>query len=324
MTFTNITSLIFSVLFSITSFFSFIPRTIWYGNEQYTVDDEDNIIFNAAFIADVHSQSAYFDERSSAIRKIICGISQTSSVPDALVIAGDISNASDSKEYRMLEWSLDTYNKIPNIIPATGNHDVRARASYAEAIGNFRDFASFCGIETEKAYYSTSVKGFPFIVLGSEAQLSLEAEISDEQIKWFEEQLAEAQKTGKPIFIICHQAMYNSHNVKYKPEAEENWGLGEKSDTIEKIIRKYVPGYQCPVFFISGHLHHTFNDYTLDTAFCPNLYSISLPSVSKTDEGGLGMTAEVYSDKILLKERNFLTGECFETFVCPLFYYSAY
>lgn len=307
----KITSFIFAILFSVTSIFACIPRSIWYGNDKYSVEDSENIIFNAALIADIHSQSQYFDSRSKDIRKIMCGISQTNSVPDALIIAGDISNASDAKEYRMLEWSMDTFNKIPNIIPATGNHDVRARDSYEEAIGNFFDFASFCGVKTSKAYYSTQIKGYPFIVLGSESQVSIEADISDEQVEWFENQLVEAQKTSKPIFIVSHQAMYNSHNLIYNPEAEKNWGLGDKSDEIEAIIRKYVPSYSCPVFFISGHLHYTFDEYTVDTRFCENLCCISLPSVTKTDDGGLGMSLEVYPDKIILKSRNFLTMENF-------------
>lgn len=310
----KITSLFFAILFSITSIFSCIPRSMWYGKDKYTVDDSEKIVFNAALISDVHSQSAYFDGRSKAIRKIMCGISQADCVPDALVIAGDISNASDAKEYRMLEWSMNTFNKIPNIIPSTGNHDVRARDSYEEAIGNFCDFASFCGIETSKAYYSATVKGYAFIVLGSESQLSIEADISEEQVKWFEMQLIEAQKTNKPIFIISHQAMYNSHNLKYNPQAEKNWGLGDKSAEIEAIIRKYVPNYQYPVFYISGHLHNDFDENTVDDSFCKNLYSISLPSITKTGDGGLGMSLEVYPDKIILKARNFVTLECLKDY----------
>ncbi len=85
------------------------------------------------------------------------------SVPDALVLAGNISNASDAKEYRMLEWSMNTFNRIPHLIPAAGNHDVRARDSYEEVIGNFCDFASFCGIETDKAYYTATINQYPFI-----------------------------------------------------------------------------------------------------------------------------------------------------------------
>ncbi len=314
MTTTKIISLLFSLLFSFTSFFSFLPRSVWYGEETYTVDDSESIVFHAALTADVHSQSAFFDERSKAIRKIICGVSQTDSLPDVLVIAGDISNATDEKEYRMLKWSLSAFNQIPRILPAAGNHDVRAGASYEDARSKFCRFACFCGIETDKVYYSTSVKGYPFIVLGSESPLSIEAELSDEQLAWFEAQLVQALKTEKPVFIISHQAMYHSHGLTYKPEAEKNWGLGKQSEKVEAILRKYVPAYPYPVFFISGHLHYAFNENTVDDTFCRNLHCISLPSVSKTNSGGLGMSLEVYPDRLLLKERNFLTMEDYASY----------
>lgn len=231
-----------------------------------------------------------------------------------MIIAGDISNATDPKEYKSLERSMRTFNKIENIIPATGNHDVRASDTYDEAQKYFSDFASFCGIQTDKVYYTTTVKGYRFIVLGSENQLSIEPYISDEQVGWLEEQLIDAQKTDKPIFIVCHQAMYNSNNVYYNPDSEKNWGIGENSDKIEAVIRKYVPFYSCPVFFISGHLHHSFNKCSVDTDFCKNLYCISLPSVTKTENGGLGMALEVYPECILVKARNYLTMEWLEDY----------
>lgn len=303
-----------AAFFALTSFFSFIPRTFWYGNEKYTVADSESILLDVAMISDTHSDSKYVNDRSKILRKAVCGISQTDYIPDALIIAGDISNATDPNEYDRLERTMRTFNKIENIIPATGNHDVRASDTYAEAQEYFSDFAAFCGIETDKTYYSTTVNGYRFIVLGSEGQLDIEPQISDEQIEWFEAQLVEAEKTNKPIFIICHQAMYNSNNVLYNPEAEKNWGIGDKSDKIEAIVRKYVPSYGQPVFFISGHVHRSFNEYSVDSSFCNNLYCVSLPSVTKTEEGGLGMAIEIYPDRILLRARNYITMEWLEDY----------
>lgn len=309
---TKITSFFLAIVYTITAAFSFIPRAFWYGREEYTVEDSENILLDVALISDAHSDSSYFHDRSKLLRKAMCGISKTDRMPDALVIAGDISNATDPKEYRRLEGAMRTFNRIETVIPAAGNHDVRASDTYGEAQQYFCDFAEFCGIETDKTYYSTQVNGYSFIVLGSEAQLSIEAEISDAQIEWFEEQLTEAMKTEKPIFIISHQALYNSNNVYYYPENEKNWGLGEQSDEIETIIRKYVPDYGYPVFFISGHLHRSFNEFTVDTDFCENLCCVTLPSITKTEDGGLGMAMEVYSDRVLFRARNYITMDWIE------------
>lgn len=310
----RIASFFMVILYTLTSAFSVIPRTFWFGDSQYTVEDSQSILLDAALISDTHSDSDYFHDRSKLLRRAVCGVSQTDRIPDALIIAGDISNASDSREYRRLQGTIRTFNKVETILPAAGNHDVRARDTYEEAMGYFCDFASFCGIETDKPYYSTTVNGYYFIILGSEDQTSIEAYISDEQLDWFENQLTEALKTEKPFFIICHQAMYNSNNVVFNPEAEKNWGIGAQSERVEEIVRKYVPSYDYPVFFISGHLHHNFDEYTVDDDFCDNLWCVTLPSVTKTDNGGLGMAMEVYSDRVLLRARNYITMEWIEDY----------
>ena len=314
MIFTKIASFFMAILYALTSAFSFIPSAFWYGKEEYSVADSETILLDAAFISDAHSDSDYFHDRSKLLRKVLCGISKTDYIPDALVIAGDISNASDAKEFAMLEWSMRTFNKVETVIPATGNHDVRARDTYEEARDNFCDFASFCGIETDKTYYTTSVNGYSFIILGSESQMSLESDISDEQIQWFENQLVEAMQTEKPIFIVCHQPFYNSNNVHFDPSAEKNYGIGAQSAQLEEIVRKYVPDYEYPVFFISGHLHRDYNEYSVDSSFCENLWCVNIPSITKTGEGGLGAVIEVYPDQILLRARNYITMDWLEDY----------
>lgn len=311
---TRITSFFMVILYAMTSAFSFIPRSIWYGDETYSVADSESILFDAAFISDTHSSSEYFHDRSKLIRKALCGISQTDHIPDALVIAGDISNATDPKEYAMLQWSMRTFNKVETVLPAVGNHDVRAADTYEEASDYFSDFADFCGVETDKTYYSTYVNGYKFIILGSEDMLNIEAYISDAQLQWFDEQMTEAVTTNKPVFVVCHQPLYNSNNTIFDPNAEKNWGLGEQNEQITEIFRKYVPSYNYPVFYITGHLHRSYSEYSFDSDYCDNLYCVNIPSVTKTEDGGLGLAVEVYENEVLLRARNYITMEWLEDY----------
>ncbi len=320
MFFAKITSCFLSVLYTLSAAFAFIPEKIWYTEQPYTVEDSDSILFSAAVIADTHSDSSFFHDRSRLLRKIICGISHAERLPDALVIAGDISNATDEKEYSMLTWSMKTFNKVQNVLPAAGNHDTRASDTYEEAREYFCDFAADMGVETDKVYYSTEVNGYPFIVLGSEGQLRLEAVLSDEQLAWFENELSAAVKSGKPVFIVCHQPMYDSNNVFFDPLAETNHGIGAQSAKVEEIIRKYVPDAHAPVFFISGHLHWNYGVQHFDKDFCENLYSVNLPSVAKNEVAGIGMAIEVYPEKVLLRGINYLTQEWLPEFTYEVAY----
>ncbi len=311
--FSAVTAFFLTILYSVSAFFSFIPERIWFGADKYTAQQPDQLLFSAALIADTHSDSGFFHDRSKALRRIVCGISHAERLPDALVIAGDISNATDEKEYGMFKWCLKTFNDVPALIPAVGNHDTRASDTYEEAEKYFCDFAAAFGINTEKTYYATEVNGYPFIVLGSEGQLRLEAVLSDEQLAWFETELQKAVKGDKPVFIISHQPLYKSNNVFYDASAETNHGIGAQSDKVEAILRKYVPLCKAPVFFISGHLHWNYGVERIDTDFMENLVSVNLPSVSKNEATtGLGMSLEVYKDKILLRGINYITQEWIE------------
>lgn len=303
-----------AILYALTGAFSFIPRSIWYGKDEYTVEDSEQILLDVAFISDTHSNSAYFHDRSKLLRKAVCGVSQTDRIPDAMVIAGDVSNASDPKEYSMLEWTMRTFNKVETVLPAAGNHDVRACDTYEEAAGYFCDFAKFCGVETDTTYYSASVNGYSFIILGSEDMLSIEAYISDTQLEWLDAQMAEAVKTEKPVFVVCHQPLYNTNNTYYNPEAEKNWGIGDQTEQVTEILKKYAADYDYPVFYISGHLHHSYDEYSVDTGLCDNLYCVNIPSVTKTEDGGLGLAVEVYSDRVLLRARNYISMEWLEDY----------
>lgn len=307
--FAKLAAFFLMILYTVSSFLSFIPQKVWFGSKKYETASPEDLLFSAALLADTHSDSGFFHDRSKTLRKTVCGVSQAERLPDALVIAGDISNASDKEEYDMFKWCLKTFNKIPSVIPATGNHDTRASDTYEEAQTYFSDFAAAFGIGTEKTYYAAEVNGYPFIVLGSEGQLRLEAVLSDEQLAWFENELQKATAGDKPVFIVCHQPMYDSNNVFFDASAEKNHGIGAESDKVEAIIRKYVPSCKAPVFFISGHLHWGYGVELMDTTFCENLFSVNLPSVSKNEETGLGMVLEVYKDKILLRGINFITQE---------------
>lgn len=308
MVFTKIAAFFMTVIYALSAAFSFVPRSVWYGREVYSPENEEELLFSAALIADTHSDSSFFNERSKTLRRAVCGLTQTDVLPGAIVIAGDLSNATDEKEYAMLKWCLKTFGKDVPVLPAAGNHDVRAGEDYEEARRYFTDFASFSGIETDKVYYSSEPGGYPFIVLGSEGMLSLEAEISEEQLRWFESELSAAVGRGRPVFIVCHQPLYNSCGVLFDPAAEKNYGVGGQSAALEDILRRYVPECDCPVFFISGHLHREPGEFSFDDGFCDNLVCVNVPGVTKTGSGGIGMALEIYPHRVLLRGRNYITG----------------
>ena len=62
------------------------------------------------------------------------------------------------------------------------------------------------------------------------------------------------------------------------------------------------------MLLISGHLHAEFSEKTVEK-LGNNFYSLNLPSVQITHEGGEGIVMEAYDDKIVLRSRNFITNK---------------
>ncbi len=233
---------------------------------------------------------------------------------DALVLAGDITENGFKNEYTEVYNDLvDT--GISNFITSTGNHDIRL-GQYADAKSKFISFtndlnaAVGSSIKIDSMYYSCNVKGYDFIVLGSETTQLEEADISDTQLKWLDSKLKATTNKGKPVFVVIHQPLKETHGLP------DTWGssnvkagtVGPQSDEIKSILNKYKN-----VVLISGHLHAGFGKYSYEKI--GNIHCVNLPSIGvdnndgSYNENGIGYMVEIFSNRVVFRARNFNTGE---------------
>ena len=233
---------------------------------------------------------------------------------DALVIAGDIAENGLLCEYEMVSKNIKN-DKVKNYLMATGNHDVRMRI-YDSTVERFTGFSNdlneYAGsnLSMDKLNYKYKINGYTFIVLGTDRTEFEEAWFSDEQLQWLDDSLKEANKSAKPVFVVCHQPLKDSHGLP------DTWGspvdklgsVGAQSDELFEIMNKYKR-----VVFISGHLHTSFGEYTYEKI--GNIHSVNLPSLTienkdgDCDDRGIGFMMEVYSGKVVFRARNFADGK---------------
>ncbi len=232
---------------------------------------------------------------------------------DALVIAGDITENSIPDEWN---WVYEDINGIgvKNYINATGNHDIRIH-DYNTAKASFVNFTNKLNknagskLRIKKLNYSYTIKGYKFIVLGSDSASFEEAELSTKQLKWLNKELKDGYKKNHPTFVIAHQPLKNTHGLP------DTWGspinsagsIGNQSDKVKKILNKYPD-----TVFITGHLHTGFGKYTYGKI--GNIHSVNLPSLGVDNEDGenndhgIGYLVEVYDGKVIFRARNFDKG----------------
>ncbi|MBQ4348921.1 MAG: metallophosphoesterase [Clostridia bacterium] len=225
---------------------------------------------------------------------------------DAVIGVGDIAENGLSVEYQLI------YDKLHGLdtryIMAAGNHDIRLRI-YKQSLNTFSYFVNTLnGDESmDSFHFSEVINGYKIIVVGSDKTEFESSYLSDEQLQWIDSEIA--AENGKPVFVIAHQPLKDSHNI------EQAWGssiktgasVGEQSEELQAIMSKYKN-----VFFISGHLHSGFgpdNYNNIDGIHSINAPSMTIENKDGTyNEAGLGFILEVYEDEVIFRARNMAKG----------------
>ena len=157
-----------------------------------------------------------------------------------------------------------------------------------------------------------------------------EASFSSAQLQWVNIELKEATKEGKPVFVLCHQSLAESHGLpntwgsanstpddtdlptyERKDDYDYTGSIGEHSNDIYDIISKYKN-----VFFLTGHLHTGFGKYTYQTISEENnVQGVNVPSVGIDNKDGTynnpatGLYVEVTNDQVIFHARDFGHGK---------------
>lgn len=279
--------------------------------EGYAPLDADSLQAQFSVISDAHIEINPAERgviRFEALRESLLDMSRACVPNDALVMAGDNTENGQQFEYLALYNGLAWFNKADHLLIAMGNHEtfgLNHNQSYARAISNFIvPYNLYARHDIDKSYYYRVIKGYYFVVMGTEAVLEgTAAYISPEQLAWLDGTLAEATTGGKPVFLINHQPFLGSHGTTHEAE-----GMGEQNDAVYAIVSKYKN-----VFYFSGHIHRNLaaNSYER-TAEGVNL--ISVPSLGKSDIPGCGVQVEVYPERVELRGRNFSKNQWIDDF----------
>lgn len=290
-----------------------ISATFLFGNgyegpsteAPITVSNPDEAKAVFAIVADPQV-SNYLLKRIPAFKAAAEDLHNAQCKFDAVIGVGDIAENGLAVEYQLVNdylGGLDT-----RYIMATGNHDIRLRL-YCQSVRTFCNFANTLnGDDSMNAlHFSERVNGYKIIVLGSDKTKFEEAYISPEQLSWLDSEIA--AENGNPVFVILHQPLKDSHNVKVAWNSNDDTAgtVGAQSDEIKAILSSYDN-----VFLISGHLHSGFgpNSYNnIDGIHSINLPSMAIENMDGTyNNSGTGYILEIYEDEVIFRARDMAKG----------------
>lgn len=284
-------------------------------NETYeTFMDGNPADMSFHLVSDTHVSQ---DAQGAAAQNLKTGLQDMKTInPDAsaFVTAGDNTQSGTGEQMGVFYNIMDAYNPVGDeqTLIALGNHDVRGPNSgdweaaptepnvYWNTIYNlYMDKNRRYMPETDGAvYYDRWIDGYHFIVLNAENSAKDTAWMTDAQLSWLEEKLAEGEDTQKPVFVIVHQALNDSH---YR--SNDYLGFGSQDTKIKNILKKYPQ-----TVFISGHIHNGFGVAEVMDSQYGTL--VDVPAFSNSETGltgnGTGYEVYVYETEIYLRARDFI------------------
>ncbi|WP_238883942.1 metallophosphoesterase [Clostridium sp. YIM B02551] len=228
---------------------------------------------------------------------------------DALIMNGDVVGQGIPSQYESVKKALDKKSSIlPKIIISNiGNHeffDYNIEQNSPEQVEVFKKrYLDFSG--EELVYHDKWIKEYHFISLGSESgntqELgSMKAFLSDKQLKWLEEKLAEKYVKGKPIFVFLHQPLNNN-------------GKGftgvEQGQQVKDILSRYPE-----VVLFTSHTHAPLDEKGIKTNLpFTTVHTGAVAYTIVTDGSGnrqnvnynQGLYVEVNNGKVTIKGRSF-------------------
>lgn len=267
---------------------------------------EEKPLWSFQAISDLHVKTEGNHTHNRHFNLALQDIKKTDPNSQGIVVVGDLVDSGKQKEYDQLKKIVEANkDSLPPMYFAIGNHESENDAiTWQQAFEQYLDNSG-----APQLYYDFKIKDSYYIVLGSESK-GWAAEIGAEQFLWLKQKLAEAEanSTG-PIFMFLHQPMKNTVSGSFP-------GQGWDGVKQEAQLRDLVDSHPRVIFF-SGHTHWELdsknprldgkdtNASYFNTAAVGYLWT----DLQQHLVGSQGLYVEIYADKILVRGRDFVSGE---------------
>lgn len=203
-------------------------------------------------------------------------------------VVGDLTEYGTDAQYNTF---MNTMNKYPQLDSnyVLGNHDVRWLGGFETAKNRFLTHTGMPGV-----YYDKWINGYHFIYLATEADDKDSAYISDTQMKWLSDKLAENASIDKPIFLFLHQPLDNTVYEEYP------WDPYQSDEVQDQKLKDIIGKYPQSVL-ITGHIHYPL---TLPSTFYNKQYFTMMRDGAIKDSSQ-GLILDIYADRVVINGRDF-------------------
>ena len=284
------------------------------GSEKETAQaevivDPDGPKLEFVVLSDTHVQSGASSSSAVNFDSGLNDIVTTMPEVKTVINCGDFSSDGADGEFARYYAILDEYDEDLQFLNALGNHDVRwTSMGWEDVRERYMDYNQKYMNGSEEVYHDMWIgegeDQYHFIVLNTEWDLKDSSYLSDEQLNWLDETMAEGAEEGKPIFVALHEPLRNSIANTDSDQGESDFPLDEGAQdfALKEILRKYP---QTVLF--TGHVHAGLGaNEIIERDYGTQ---VNVPSFLRADSGEpqnqLGYHVAVYEDRVQLSLRDF-------------------
>ena len=241
--------------------------------------------------------------------------------PDAagIIVVGDSVDCASAENYALFDQLYASVKGIPPIFRGLGNQEYLAPGTYAyDKAAHSTNLQLFFehesmpdGSKITTPYYSYTLGGVTMVFIGADEYLEGKAVYSKEQLTWLSETLRKAP-ANRPVLLFMHEPIPETVSGS---TLEQSFGDVHNSPELKRIFERHEN-----LFIFSGHTHWpmeaTRTMHRLDggarifnTAGISHLWSDDGKGAGYETPGSQGYYVTVYEGGVLVRGRNFITGE---------------
>lgn len=290
------------------------PYKIPLGN--YSLPDTGKKVSEFIVVSDLHIGSGKTAEKNmlsmlNDVRK---------NAPDAvgIMVVGDAVEAADEEFYRQISQIRERIEGAPPIYCGIGDRSFMEKGSYeynaAKHAQNLQLFLQYAGhpmgTKLDKPYYSYMLGDALMVFIGADSYQNGNAVYSEAQLTWLDGVLRGAD-AYEPVFVFMHEPLPNTVSGSL---SAQGYGNVHNPDDVKKVLNQYKN-----VYIFNGHTQWSLEAertmYYLSSDVCAfNTAGVAHLWEEKDGAGyevagNQGYYVTVYEDAVLIRGRNFATGE---------------
>lgn len=282
----------------------------------YTLPETGKQICEFVVVSDLHVGSGQTAEKN--LIHMLKDVKATSPNAAGIIVAGDAVDAAEEDYYLQLNTLFAKVEGAPKLYCGLGDRAYLTKGSYAydaaKHAANLQLFLKYVnhpfGIKLDKPYYSYLLGGALMVFIGADSYENGKAVYSAEQLTWLDG-ILDAADAYEPVFIFMHEPLPNTVSGSM---TNQGYGNVQNPEEVKAVLNNYKN-----IVVFSGHTQwgleaertmaylgsgaHAFN-----TAGIAHLWD-EKDGVGYEVAGSQGYYVTVYEDAVLVRGRDFTTGE---------------